>query len=232
MLKFQGKEITAKTVAVSFGILASLVLLGYYIFPGEPDIPPQDAIIQALNRTMQEQSYEYTVKMSTVIGGKEQLASHVKGERENKNRIHIKGQIFETEVDLYQIDSTTYTKDQLTGEWIKITGNQINQQEIFMAELNPLAGFSYKELNGASFAGMEKVNGKKYWVYEANPTVNNPYLEILWKDFRYRFWLEPRSLRIFRGEVAAVSKNNPSDRLNFQVEFFNYGSSIKIKPPI
>ena len=153
------------------------------------------------------------------------------GEREDQNRIHIKGQIFDSEVDFYQIDTTTYTKDQLTGEWIKIMDNQINQQEIFMNELNPLANFAFKELNASAFAEIQKEGSKKLWVYTANPVVSNKYMLILWKDFQYRFFLEPRSLLIDKVEVTAVSKNNPVDKMNVVVEFKNYNGSIKVVPP-
>jgi len=56
-------------------------------------------------------------------------------------------------------------------------------------------------------------------------------MEILWKDFSYKFWLEPRSLRIHRAKVTALSKNNPSDKLGLTIEFSNYNGDIEIKPP-
>lgn len=231
MLKLRGSSIRAKSFLAIGGTLVVLVMLGYILTPGKPNIPPQKAIEQALQDTSRVESYEYTIRMTTLIDGKEQLSSSVKGERQNRNRIHIKGQMFESEVDFYQIDSTTYTKDQLTGEWVKITDNQLNQQEIFMGELNPLASFSYKELYEATFAGVEKVDGKKFWVYTAKPNIDNPYMEILWRDFNYKFWVESRSLLIYKAEVTAVSKNNPADKMSLLVQFSNYNGNIEITPP-
>lgn len=226
-----GKFIRSKWLPVVAGMLAGSVLLGYYLVPGKPDIPPPQAIQQALEMTAKAKSYEYKITMTTVIDGKEQVSSTVTGQREDKNRIHIQGQIFDSEVDFYQIDTSTYTKDQLTGEWIKITDNQINQQEIFMNELNPLASFAFKELKEASFAGIQTEGSRKYWVYTANPVVDNQYMQILWKNFQYKFFLQPRSLLIDRAEVAAVSKNNPADKMKLVVEFKNYNGSIKVVPP-
>lgn len=227
----RGKFIGTKWLPAVAAMLVCLILLGYYVLPSKPDIPPPQAIRQALENTAQAGSYEYKITMTTVIDGKEQVSSTVTGQREDKNRIHIHGQIFDSLVDFYQIDATTYTKDQLTGEWIKITDNQINQQEIFMNELNPLASFAFKELTEATFAGVQTVGSKKYWVYTASPVVDNKYMEILWKDFQYKFFLQPRSLLIDKAEVAALSKNNPADKMKLVVEFANYNGSIQVVPP-
>lgn len=225
------RTIWTKLMLAILGVLTGSILLGYYILPDKPDIPPAQAINHALENTAQSRSYKYNITVTTVIDGKEQVASTVAGERENKNRIHIKGQIYDSEIDFYQIDTTTFTKDQLTGEWIKITDNQINQQEIFMNELNPLANLAFKELNDTAFAGIQKEGSKKFWVYTAKPVVNNKYMKILWKDFQYKFFLEPRSLLIDKVEVTAVSKNNSADKMKLVLEFKNYNSAIKVDPP-
>lgn len=231
MLRKFGKSIWARGLPAGLFILAALILLGYYLLPIKPDIPPDQAINRALEITAQAHRYEYRITMTTVIDGKEQVVSTVDGAREDENKIHIKGQIYDSEVDFYQIDTTTYTKDNLTGEWIKITDNQINQQEIFMNELNPLANFAFKELNSAAFEGIQKEGGGEFWVYTANPVVDNSYMRILWKDFQYKFCLEPRSLLINNVEVNAVSKNNSADRIKLVVEFKNYNGSIQVDPP-
>lgn len=230
MFKLSGKSVAAISIIAVLGFLQGLVL-NNYLFPAKPDLPPPNVIGQALKTTAQARSYRYTIRMSTLIDGKEQPVSDINGEKQNQKSIHFKGQMLESEVDFYQIDSTTYSKDQLTGEWMKNTDNQINQQEIFMFELNPLASFTYKELIEANYRGLEKLNGKRVWVYTASPVINNPYMEILWKDFGYKFWLQPRSLLISKAQVTATSKNNPADKLTLLVEFKDFNSDIEIKPP-
>lgn len=230
MFKLSGKSVAAISIIAVLGFLQGLVL-NNYLFPTKPDLPPPNVVGQALKTTAQARSYRYTIRMSTMIDGKEQPVSDINGEKQNQKSIHFKGQMLESEVDFYQIDSTTYSKDQLTGEWMKNTDNQINQQEIFMFELNPLASFTYKELIEANYRGLEKLNGKRVWVYTASPVINNPYMEILWKDFGYKFWLQPRSLLISKAQVTATSKNNPADKLTLLVEFKDFNSDIEIKPP-
>lgn len=231
MFKLSGKSVGVIAVLIVMGFLQGLVL-NYYLFPGKPDIPPRDAINQALSNTARTQSYEYNILMSTLIDGKEELTSNVRGEKESPNRIHIKGHVTEAEVDFYLYDKTTYTKDQLTGEWIKFTDNQINQQEIFMGELNPLASFAYKELNDAKYIGREKMDDQKYLVYTANPVIDNKYMELTWQNFQYKVWVEPRGLRIYKAQVTAVNKTDPADKMTLLVEFRNYNGNFKIKPPI
>lgn len=231
MLRLRVTTIGRKWLAAILLVLAGTVTLGYYLIPGEPDIPPDQAIKQAMLKTAKAESYEYNIKMTTLIDGVEQLVSSVRGERQDPGNIHIKGRMFDSDMDFYQIGSTTFSKDQLSGEWIKITDNQINQQEIFLFELNPLASFSYKELNDARYLATEKIDGRKYWVFTASPVIDNQYMEVLWKDFNYKFWVEPGSLLIYRAVVSAVSKNNPADKMNLFVEFINYNGDIEVKPP-
>lgn len=222
---------TKWTAAIIIGVLVIVALVGYMACPGKPDIPPGQAISQALANTGRQHSYEYEIRMKTVIDGKEELVSEVKGSRQEQNRIHILGRIFDSEVDFYQIGSTTFTKDQLTGDWIKITDTQLNQQDIFMQELNPLAGFSYKELNEAVLAGAETIDGKRLWVYTAKPVIDNEYMELLWKDFQYKLWVEPRSFLIYNAQINAVGKNNVANKLNLEVKFRKYNGDIEVKEP-
>ncbi|WP_418791679.1 hypothetical protein [Phosphitispora sp. TUW77] len=230
-MPIKGRNTAVRWLIFVFLLVTCLGTAKHYLFPTDPDSPPREVIGKALKNTEKAKQYEYTIKMFTTIDGTEKQVSEVQGQRESLERIHISGRIFNSEVEFYLYDNDTYTKDQLTGEWIKLTGNQLNQQEIFMAELNPLASFTYKELEQAAFDGSEGNGPGKLLVYSALPVVDNPYMETLWKDFKYRFWLEPRSLFIHKGEVTAVSKNGSADKLRLVVELRNYNSNIKINPP-
>lgn len=222
----------AKWIVAFLGIVAILFLLVNINTPPEPEQPPMETIVKSLGNTGRIGSYSYTIKMSTLIDGKEQLTSNISGERQSEDNIHFKGTIFDSEVDFYLIGTATYSKDYLTKEWIKNTGNQINQRDIFMQELNPLAIFSYKELNDVKYLGVEKYNGQKQFVYTAKPVVNNPYMDILWTDFEYKFWLEPKSLLVSKAYITATSKQNKKDKLKLSVEFKDYGENFDIKPPV
>jgi hypothetical protein len=230
MLKLKGKSAALMIIFAVLGLLQG-ILLSQYLFPGKPNIPPQTAIAQALKNTGDTKSYEYVIKKSTVIDGKAQVDSNVKGEKQDGNNIHIKGQIFGADLDYYQIGETSYSKDQMSGEWVSMKDSQLNQQEIFMGELNPLANFTYKELTEANFSGYEKISGKKYLVYTALPITANPYMDLLWRDFSYKLWIEPRSLRVFKAQIMANGKGNTSNKLKLEIDFSNYNSDIVITPP-
>lgn len=224
-------SISVKWAAISMAGLLVMAVMVCLACPAKPDIPAQQVIDQALTDTAGQESYEYEIQMKTIIDGKEELVSDIAGQRQDNNRIHIKGRIFESDVDFYQIGSTTYTKDRLTDEWVKITDSQLNQQDIFMQELNPLAGFAYKELNQAEFSGTETIDGRRLWVYTARPVIDNEYMGLLWKDFGYKFWLDPRSLLIYNARITAIGKSNPANKLNLEVKFRNYNGDIRIEAP-
>lgn len=231
MLKLQGRNTGIKWIIIAAPILIALIFAGSLLFPSEPGMEPQKAVEEVVKNTERVRSYEYSIKMTTTIDGKKEVTSDISGQRESAKRLHFKGKIFDSDVDFYLLDQNTYYKDQLTGEWTKMDSNELNQQDIFMQEINPLAGFRYKELLGAKFEGIEKVDDKKYWVYSAQPIVNNQYMEIMWKDFRYKFWVNPRGLTMSKGQITAVSKNKPEDKLEVLVQFKNLDSKIQIAPP-
>ncbi|HWI54298.1 MAG TPA: LppX_LprAFG lipoprotein [Desulfobacteria bacterium] len=231
MLKFQERRLEPKWIGAVTGIVAILFLLGYFLFPGDPEIEPQTAISQGLKNTEQAKSYKYNIKMTTTIDGEQVVASNIKGDRERENRIHFSGKMFDSEVDFYLVDSTTFYKDQVTGEWTQISNGEVNQQDIFMQEINPLAGFRYREITNSKFAGNEKIDGNNYWVFTADVSIVNPYMEILWKDFKCRFWLTPRSLLIKKALITGVGKEKPQDKLDLMVEFSDFNKRIKVTPP-
>lgn len=233
MLEVQEKRSPIlRWIWVTVLILIIVWLLIYFITPKNPDISPQTAIDKSLNNTDATQSYEYSIKVNTVIDGKKQLASDVSGEKQDSAHIHFKGQIYEAEVDFYLFDKDTYNKDMVSGEWVKISNYQLNQQDIFLQELNPVASLRYKELSAVKFLGTETLNGRNVWVYSASPVISNPYMTLLWTNFRYKLWVEPGNFLIHKAIVTAVSKNNVKDEFNLQVEFSNFNKAIVIKPPI
>lgn len=227
-----GEILKAKWIVAIMGVAAILLLLFYTREPAEPEAPPMETVTKSLKSTGQVNSYRYSIKMSTVIDGSQQTTSSIKGERQSADKIHFAGTIYESEVDFYIVGQTTYSKDYMTKEWLKNSDIQLNQKEIFMHEINPLASLSYKELNNVKYLGVEKYQDKNMLAYTAKPVVNNPYMEILWTNFEYKFWLNPDDLLVYKATVAATSKNNPQDKLNLTLEFSDFGETIDIKPPV
>ncbi|KNZ69014.1 hypothetical protein Tfer_2376 [Thermincola ferriacetica] len=228
---FATVNLNRRRFIVAVLVFFCLLYLSYRIIPHKPALPPRTVIAKALNDTARAGSFIYRLQMKTIISGKEGVYTDIEGRRKGKDRIYIKGRITESDIEFYQIGSTTYTKDQVSGDWIKIKDNQLNQQEIFAAELNPLANFSYREIVEVTYDGIVKDREEKVWKYTVKPIVGDSYLEILWKDFVYEFWIDRGSGLLTRGVVTAVSKTNPQDKLKIEVSF-DYDTAFEVEPPV
>lgn len=220
-----------RVVFALFGALIALVFLGYQTIPEKPDLPPKTAFVKALNTTMKAAGYRYNIEMKTVNAGKEEVYSSIKGEKAAADRIHIWGEILQSPVDFYQLGNTSYKKDDISGEWIMTEDSELNLAEIFLMEINPFYNLGYKELQTVNFVGNVTIEDKSYWHFKAQPVVDNPGREALWRDFTYQVWVDPDSYLIRKALVEAVSKNNAGYKLVLTMEFKDYEGKIEIKPP-
>lgn len=221
-----------RAVFAFIGALLALIFLGYQAVPAKPDLPPREAFVKALNVTMKSASYRYKIEMKTAHSGKSETYSSVKGDKAAADRIHIWGEILQAPVDFYQINNTSYKKDETTGEWIKFEDNELNMADIFLVEINPFSNLGYKELEEVSFKGNVEIDGTEYWRYIARPVINNPSQEALWRDFTYEILVDPDGYRIHKAVVEAVSKNNAGYKLLLTMDFWDFDKNIEIKPPV
>ncbi len=225
-------NLTGKKIAVGAVLILVAALTAYKLIPHKPALPPRTVVAKAIAATNKADRYLFNMKMTTYVGGKEGVFTEIQGERAGANVVHIKGKITESNVEFYQIKDTTYTKDQVTGEWIKIVDNQLNQEEIFAAELFPMANFNYSELAEVRYDGIVEYRNQKVWKFTAIPLVKDSYLDILWKDFIYELWVDRGSGYLTAATLKATSKTNSEDKLKVSVQFSQYGGNIDVKPPI
>lgn len=222
--------LSKKMVIISAVVLACLLYFFYTITPHKPTSPPRTTISNAISKTARESSYSYKLNMKTIVGGQDSIYTAIEGWKSEKG-LKIKGKITDSDIEFYQIGNTNYTKDQVSGKWIKIVDNQLNQEKIFAAELNPLINFTYRELAEVKYDGILKERDNNVWKYTVTPIVDNSYLEILWKDFVYEFCIDPSSGLLTKATLRANSKTNAADKLEIRV-LFDYNSKFEIEPPV
>lgn len=231
MLGMTKITVNRRVLFALIGALLALMFLGYQAVPTKPDLPPREAFAKALNVTMNTASYRYKLEMKTVQGGKSEILSAVNGDKAAANRIHIWGEMLQSPVDFYQLNSTSYKKDETTGEWLKFEENELNMADIFLVEINPFSNLAYKELKEVSFTGNVKIGNKEYWQYLAKPIISNPSQEALWRDFTYKIFVD-EEYRIYKAVVEAISKNNAGYKLLLTMDFWDFDKNIEIKPPV
>lgn len=213
---------------ILFFLIAAGVVFYYFMFV---KIEPGSLLKKTLDNAYQAKSYRYTLKADLDIGGKKKTWIQVQGERAPEC-YHFKGKTLGTPVEIYQIGMRSYTKDPVSGKWTILDGVDLNRQQLYMAEIDPLNNFRFKKTGEPRLLGKEKVGWSKCVILEIKPEVESQYLEIWWQDFTYRFWIDRNKNLLMKAEARAVSKQSTNTTLTMTVNFKDFNKQIKITPPI
>lgn len=197
-------------------------------------MPPQQMLETGLERTMVSSSFRYQAETRLTSEGRVNVdyISKVEGERVAPDKVSIKGIMMNTPIEFIQVGENSYFKDQPSGRWITLPGNKLADSELFYAELNPLAYFSFKDVPDLKYKGEEKVNGEYLHLLEVRPNLMDPFLEIRLTDYNYKVWLSPRDYRLRQATLQARDKYNQKGGIEINLRFWDYDENITINPPI
>ncbi len=173
-------------------------------------MPPQQMLETGLERTMVSSSFRYQAETRLTSEGRVNVdyISKVEGERVAPDKVSIKGIMMNTPIEFIQVS------------------------ELFYAELNPLAYFSFKDVPDLKYKGEEKVNGENLHLLEMRPNLIDPFLEIRLTDYNYKVWLSPRDYRLRQATLQARDKYNQKGGIEINLRFWDYDENITINPPI
>lgn len=218
-------------------ILALIVFLfiAYFTYiytQGAVDIQPEELLNTAINNTVEATSYQFHTKSTITIDGKEKVFSDIQGKRADEQSFHVVGSMLGSEINVYQINDTTYRLDGATNKWVVTKDNPLLKESLLMAELNPLTNFYFEQLISASYLGREKIQGKKLFKIACVPKINNKWLDGYFKDLNYLVWIDGKNKLIKKATVTALSKENENGSLKIEVEFKNFNKEFNIQPPV
>ncbi len=146
-------------------------------------------------------------------------------------RLNFKGEILGTPVEVYQIGMRSYTLDPVAGKWIIIDGVDMDRQQLYMAELDPLSSFRFEGIESARILRTERVGGKRCWVVDVRPQKpQSEVLDMYWKNISYRLWVDRRRV-LHKAVATAENRNSPGTLLTLVVEFRDLNKRIDINPP-
>jgi hypothetical protein len=223
-------SLSSTVIIILLGIL--LVILGVDYYRENTKIIPKELLSKSINNTLSAKSYRFKTKSTINLDGEGKVFSNLTGEKSGENCFHVTGSMLGTEVNVYQINNTTYRMDPLTQRWIITDNNSLIKESLLMAELNPLSNFYFKELVSASYLGKEKISNKKLYKLECIPKVQNKWLDNYFKDLKYLVWVDKKHQLINKAIVTATSKENESGRLTVEVELYNHNEKITIEAPV
>lgn len=216
-------------------LLIVLSSVGFYLYEEWTLLPPNEAVLEGLNKTANLQSCRYNLTAVRILEGKEAIISEVNGEK-NAQGVHLNGKlpIIKADVEIYHMGDTLYRRDTLTDGWVIVPEKGRAAIEQLIAEINPLGVFHFSEQDNieVKYIGKEKVNKKTCRLYEVMGRGVNKYLELYWQDFKYRIWIDKHKSVIRKAQIMAEHRDNAQHLLQITVVFSDFDEEIEINPPV
>lgn len=211
-----------------------IVWAGFFAFDELTQLPPQEAVIQGLAKTINTPSYRYHATASRILDEQETVISEIRGEK-NLSGVHLTGNlpIISAEVEVYHLGDTLYRRDSLTAGWVVVPEQGKPAVEQLIAEINPLGAFHFSPEDNIDVkkAGSAKTGGRSCRVYEVMGRGVNEYMALYWQDFNYRLWIDKKDGVIRRAEVLAEHRDNSQHILKIIVELTDFNEDIEIAAP-
>jgi hypothetical protein len=212
---------------VTAGLLSAEKIHEIYI---KSQLEPLVELTESINNMYELDSYRYNLVSGFTVDQRKEVISQVAGEKQNGNT-HIKGEMVNTEIDIYYIDRTIYNYDFFSDKWLVIESSSQSSEELLISELNPLSNFSFKEVAMIEKIGFEKVDGTECLVVKCNPAIENRLLETLWQNFEYKMWLDYKNRLVKKALLSAENKQSPNTVLKIEAKFSDFNKDIPINPP-
>ena len=223
-------NISAKKVILLLLLLLIVGVAAYLIYE-DAKIVPTDLLKESMEKTFAAESYSFGVKSTLKVDGKERPLSNVKGKKDAQNNYYFSGTMLKQEVEVYQIKDTTYFREGSSDKWMHMEDNNIMDMQQFTTEINPLSNFSFSVPEKVDQVGKEKINGKKCVVLECMPHVENQILNLHWKNFHYKLWIDKGKKVIYKAEVKAENKENAKSLLELKMTLADFNKVNPISFP-
>ena len=181
--------------------------------------PPEQRVAEALNYAHTASMYCYTSEAVRVSNGTEQVITRLNGEKCGDN-VHLYGtaDVLDTEIDVYQIGDTFYRRDIANGQWMQMTGQNIEATEYLLQEINPLGCLYYQDNARVTAQGKEKIGGVTCKKYQVQSSGESTFLTSVWSEFYYTVWIDKKH-RLHQVEVIADEHENNAQQLRLVVQF-------------
>lgn len=223
-------HITLKKVIVLLLLLAVMGAAAFLVYDSLK-IEPTGLLKEAMGKTFQAKSYSFGVQSTLLVNGKERPLSSIKGKKDDQNNYYLSGTMLRQKVEVYQVQDTTYFREGSSDKWMVMEHNNIMNMQQFTTEVNPLSNFSFSVPEQVEYVGKETIDGRKCVVLECLPHVESEILNMHWKNFRYKLWVDKGKKVIKKASVSAENKENAKSVLELQVTLTDYNKVEPINPP-
>jgi hypothetical protein len=226
-MKRYGLALKRRSIFLLLAVIGLVLLLyGFSIlFAGEKTAPGK-LLAESLQKSISSRTFRYHMEVKT---GKQGFLSKVDGEWVAPDRIHIKGNMFNTPVEFIQVGDVTYMRDIWTKRWMELRNNRLGQAQLFVMELGPLNFLNFGDVSGVRYAGYEKIKEGKMLLLECQPQLTGSFFNQKYQGYRCKLWIDPKDHRVRQVLLQAASQDD--DLPTIMLKFWDFDRPAAIEPP-
>lgn len=223
-----------KYLIIMIGLLAAGVCgisLGLDVWQ-EWRTPPEQIVGEAMMYAVEAPMYSYSSEAVRIANGEEQRISCLNGQKNGEN-VHLSGSVdvIDSQVDVYQIGDTFYRQDLVTGNWMVMTGQNMEATEHLLQEINPLGCLIVNANAEVTELGKETINNVRCRKFQVRSSGERTFLTSVWNEFYYTLWIDKQH-RLQQLEVIAGDHEHQSEQIKLHV-LFNWDTAVEeIQAPV
>ena len=229
------KSLKPKQIIIIFIIicitLAAIKFLPFVRFVNfvHSESNPKETVTNAIEQIKNAPAIGFkTVSILNVNGNRREYGD-ITGELLKNGDFHIKGSILGSDIDLYQINNSTYRFDNISQRWQKTEENPELYQTSLFNETNPLEQFKISDLGTVKKAQ----GGEKNQIgFTFMPTLTDDSISRYFTDITYTVYCG-RDGDLQKTVINGILTNNSvRGELNIVTEFSPLPENYQITPPI
>ncbi len=215
---FGGKVKFVLLLVLLFAVSVCGVSIGMDLWR-EWSTPPEQRVSEALRYATEAPMYRYTSEAVRIHNGQEQLVTTLNGEKCGEN-VHLYGtaNAIESSINVYQIGDTFYRQDIVSGQWMQMTGQNLEATEYLMQEINPFGCLMFGDNAQVIEQEEEKVNDVNCKKYQVKSSGEATFLTSVWNEFYYTVWIDKKH-RLQQAEIIADDHENEAEQLRLTIQF-------------
>ncbi len=214
--------------------VAIIVVAAFLFKPNHnaPKLPPDQLVQNAIDQLINQESLRFASESRLVINDNTTIYGRVEGQKA-PGALHASGKVLGSDLDIYQIGSTTYRKDALTGEWLKTENNVALDDAMLLNEIDPTTNFLQLTAVNPQLVEDEFADEEKCYKLVFTPETDNKYFNQFFQDLTYTLWITMDDHQVRKAAISGTTKSNGIEgTLVMDMDFWDWGAPITIEPPV
>lgn len=212
-------------------IVILLAVSAWHIAPFAPKLAPAEQAALAIDDLIKLDSLTFHSDVVLNINNEEVSLGSIDGQINGQN-LHIWGSAMGSDLNIYQIGSTTYRQDTISEQWLTTTDGELLNNHALLSEANPRAFFYLAQITNATEGETAAIGDEKCRCISFAPTTKDGYWEKYFDNISCTLWIN-RQNQICRSQItAATTTAGQTSKLVLTCDFSAQNDTPTINAPV